>query len=250
MSERFASRVRVGLVDSGVAEFQRNSVAAMADFSQPQGLITWEMEGLDRLGHGSTLAGVMIQQLPEVALLSAKIFDRRLAANAEQAAKAIDWLLDQGVQVINLSFGIRTSRPALEQACIRAGEAGVVLVASSPAMGAEVFPAAYSGVIRVTGDARCAPGETSWGPSAQADFGACVRPDRANRCHPNVVGASVAAAYISAQVGCYLQSMDAARNGMPDPVALRRWLSDRARYRTEQRSVERIPWSRRLTWAV
>ncbi|MFR0692982.1 hypothetical protein ACLUTX_26560 [Enterobacterales bacterium AE_CKDN230030158-1A_HGKHYDSX7] len=50
----------------------------------------------------------------------------------------------------------------------------MLVCASSPARGEPVFPASYPGVIRVTGDARCAEGEWSWLDSPQADFGAAV----------------------------------------------------------------------------
>ena len=194
----------------------------------------------DRLGHGSTLAQVLIDQLPQVQLCVARIFDRKLTASASQTAAGIDWLVAAGVQVINLSFGLRQDRLPLAQACQRALDAGVVLVAASPAMGEPVYPARYPGVIRVTGDARCQPNQYSWSPSRQADFGACVRAG-----HPQVIGASVAAAYISARVGRYLQ----AHPGRPlDAAHLQEWLREGAFYQGAQRPFALIPWARRLTW--
>jgi hypothetical protein len=61
----------------------------------------------------------------------------------------------------------------LAAAVARAIASGCIIVASMPARGAVVYPAAYPGVIRATGDARCAPGELSClGPGF---FGACPR---------------------------------------------------------------------------
>ncbi|MNP55255.1 hypothetical protein D3C76_1498830 [compost metagenome] len=73
-----------------------------------------------------------------------------------------------------MSLGLRNDRPVLREACVVAQTAGVLLCASSPAQGEPVYPASYPGVIRITGDARCAPGQWSWLNSPQADFGAHV----------------------------------------------------------------------------
>ncbi len=263
-SARMTTPVRpiIGLLDSGISQHQlaqlhsaaafctesaaafcTESTAAFCtenDATARQQSSPTQADYQDRLGHGSTLAQVMIDQVPHVQLCVARIFDRKLTASANQTAAGIDWLVAQGVQVINLSFGLRQDRLPLAQACQRALDAGVVLVAASPAMGEPVYPASYPGVIRVTGDARCQPDQYSWGPSRQADFGACVRAG-----HPQVIGASVATAYISARVGGYLQ----ANSGRPlDPAHLQEWLREGAFYQGAQRPFALIPWARRLTW--
>lgn len=83
-------------------------------------------------------------------------------------------------------------------ACAEALAAGVLLCASSPACGGPVYPANYPGVIRVTGDARCAPGQWSWLGSRQADFGGYVGTgDRA--------GASLGCAALSGRIAALLR---------------------------------------------
>jgi hypothetical protein len=72
-----------------------------------------------------------------------------------------------------------------------------VLVAASPARGEPVYPAAYPGVVRATGDARCAPGEHSWLASAHADFGA-------HGSAGAVRGASAGCAHVSARLAALL----------------------------------------------
>jgi hypothetical protein len=72
-----------------------------------------------------------------------------------------------------MSLGLNTDRAVLAAAVTRAIASGCIIVASMPARGAVVYPAAYPDVIRATGDARCAPGELSYlGPGF---FGACPR---------------------------------------------------------------------------
>jgi len=61
-----------------------------------------------------------------------------------------------------------------------------------------VYPASYPGVLRITGDARCAAGQWSWLDTAQADFGAAVGEDAGS------AGASLACAALSGQIAAYL----------------------------------------------
>lgn len=227
--------VTLGLLDSGISAHQRPYVVAGEAFT---GAV--QTSYLDDLGHGSTLAQVMIDQLPQARLAVAKIFDRQLSTHADQTVAGLNWLVEQGAQVINLSFGLRLDRPRLAQACQRALDAGVILVAASPAMGKAVYPASYPGVISVTGDARCQAGEHSWRPSRQADFGACVRAG-----HPRVIGASVATAYITAQVGRYFQLHTPPSN---NPEHVYDWLRQQAQFHGVQRPFSLIPWKRRLTY--
>lgn len=199
--------VVLGLVDTGlgagIGEDVRESLVAARAFA-------WDTEKdrvreteafPDALGHGGALATSALNTAPELRLLMAQVFFDQWRTRPAQVAAAIEWLCASGARVINLSLGLRADRPVLQQACDTALAAGVILVASSPARGEAVFPAAYKGVIRATGDARCAPSEFSWLDTAEADVGACVN----SECG-SVVGASVGAAYISAHIARYLQN--------------------------------------------
>jgi len=186
--------IRVGIADSGVDGTAAAKVIARADFFAAGTMIKVNDSPRDHAGHGSALAAV-IAQADGVGLLDARIFDASLRASAAQAAAAIDWLVDGGARLVNLSFGLREDREVLREACARALSHGVLLVASAPARGAAVFPAAYPGVLRATGDARCAPGEHSWLGTAQADAGGAAR----TPCR-RVAGASAGCAHVSAAI--------------------------------------------------
>jgi subtilisin family serine protease len=203
--------IRVGIADSGVDGPARKSVIARADFGFSGKPGTLQDAPRDRAGHGSAIAAV-IAGIEGVELLDARIFDAELRTSAAQAAAAIDWLVTQGARILNLSFGLREDRALLREACARAIDAGVLLVASSPARGASVFPASYPGVLRATGDARCAPGETSWLGTQQADAGAAVR----TPCG-KVAGASAGCAHVSAALTrLMLQQPSAGREELLD----------------------------------
>lgn len=186
--------IRVGIVDSGIHGAGRARVVASADFTCAGQRVEPATGTVPRdlCGHGSRI-GAIIAASKGVELLDARIFRDSLFASAAQAAAAIDWLVDQRVRLINLSFGLREDRLALRAACARAHENGIIVLASAPARGEAVFPAGYPGVIRATGDARCSSAEISRLGTPQADFGGCVR-DRDGA----IAGASVGCANVSA----------------------------------------------------
>ena len=171
------------------------------------------------------VAGILLAADPAVRLLNAQVFPQRLACSSAAVVAALDWLLDRGPRLVNMSFGLRRDDAALRAVCMRAVDSGVLLVAASPARGDPVYPAAYPGVLRATGDARCAPGELSWLDSPQADVGAHVSAHKGP-----IAGASVGCARVSAALLQYLG--DRAEAGRDDALA---WLRSRARYQGVER---------------
>ncbi|MFJ4345162.1 S8 family serine peptidase [Pseudomonas sp. NPDC089401] len=164
--------LRVGVIDSGFAADQ--GVVGARRFWLEDGVLREGEAQPDRLGHGQAVLASLQRESGEVPVLLAQVFSDQGSTSALQVAAGLFWLAEQGVQVVNLSLGLQQDRPVLRQACAEVQAAGVLLCASSPAQGNAVFPACYPGVIRVTGDARCAPGQWSWLGSAQADFGGHV----------------------------------------------------------------------------
>jgi hypothetical protein len=153
----------------------------------------------DPTGHGSRLAG-LLQRDRTIDLLLGQAFTTAAPTTGAAVAAAVDWAVEEGANLVHLSLGLAADRPVLREAVARALAGGVVLVAAMPARStvASVYPAAYDGVIRGTGDARCAPGEIS---SLGAElFGACPRLPAScagERSVGRKGGASVGAAWLS-----------------------------------------------------
>lgn len=192
--------IRVGLADSGVDGPASAKVVARADFLAVHTAGPLQTGPRDPSGHGSALAAVIVAP-GEVELLDARIFDASLRTSAAQAAAAIDWLVANGAQIINLSFGLRDDRAVLREACARAVSAGVLLVASVPARGEPVFPASYPDVLRATGDARCSEEEISWLGSDQADAAGTPRTPCGRVAGASAGCAHVCAALLKAMIG-------------------------------------------------
>ncbi|MDH0733331.1 peptidase S8 and S53 subtilisin kexin sedolisin [Pseudomonas sichuanensis] len=166
-----ATDLRVGVIDSGCSLEQANGLLDARRFWLADGQLR-EGELLpDQLGHGSAVLASLQRETGPVPLLVAQVFIGQASTSALQVAAALLWLVEAGATLVNLSLGLQQDRPVLHQACAEALAAGVLLCASSPAQGGPVYPASYPGVIRITGDARCGPGQWSWLGTRQADFG-------------------------------------------------------------------------------
>lgn len=167
--------IKVGVVDSGFSESQKPWIADSAAFIlQDDGL--WQMETEpDQLGHGSHIISTIRQTAPDTSFYLAQVFQERFTTTTAQVSAAIDWLVAQEVDVINLSLGLRSDRDSLKASVDKALQAGIVLCASSPAKGDPVYPAAYDGVFRMTGDARCSVEQWSYLETEYADFGGYVK---------------------------------------------------------------------------
>lgn len=171
----------------------------------------------DPVGHGSRIADLLTRDRC-IELLLAQVFTTTGATSGARVAAAIDWAAAGGANLIHLSLGLAADRAVLAGAVARALDAGCIVVAAvparraprpgspasdapacdAPACDAPVYPAAYPGVIRATGDARCAPGELSClGPGT---FGACPRfdaPGRRSLAAGARGGASIGAAWVT-----------------------------------------------------
>ncbi len=207
------SPLLIGLLDSGVTPELAPSVAAGRRFAlDGHGQVAAGPVESDRLGHGSALARIILEAAPEARLHDAQVFLTSIATTPAVVAAGLDWLVGAGARIVNMSFGLRHDRAVLRRACAEASAAGIILLAAAPARGAMVYPAGYAGVVKVSGDARCAPGEVSTLGGRQADFGAHPRPLHEASGSGHSGGASFAVAHVCGLLAAILtQEPDADR---------------------------------------
>ncbi len=203
----------IGLLDSGLTPELAPSMAAGRRFAlDGQGQVATGPVESDRFGHGSALARIILEAAPEARLLDAQVFHTCIATTPAAVAAGLDWLVGAGARIVNMSFGLRHDREVLRRACAEASAAGIILMAAAPARGAMVYPAGYAGVVKVSGDARCAPGEVSTLGGRQADFGTHPRPLHAVPNAGRSGGASFAVAHLCGLLAAFLtQEPDADR---------------------------------------
>lgn len=102
-------------------------------------------------GHGTMVAGLIHLVAPRARLMPVKVFGADGTATISQIVEGIHWAVDNGADVINMSFSTRTPSDALAAAIGYADSMGVICVAAAgnDGLAEVVFPAVYSSVIDV-----------------------------------------------------------------------------------------------------
>ena len=135
--------VRIGVVDSGI-HAQHPHVGGI------QGGVSLVSGGLsDRIGHGTAVAAAIRAAAPQAELYSVRIFGQRLTATIETLLAALDWCLEERMDIVNLSVGTANNHhsSALEERLRRASAQGTLVISAS-----EMLPGCLPGAIAVAAD--------------------------------------------------------------------------------------------------
>jgi subtilisin family serine protease len=147
--------VRVAVIDSGVNPRHPhvNGIAGGIAI----GLTLRADAYLDGLGHGTAVLAAIKEKAPEAEYYAVRIYYRSLRTNIDFLLKAIDWAIDENIDVVNLSLGTSTvsHRGPLLAAVERATDSRVLLVAASEMDGLAALPGSLPGVIGVGLDWTC-----------------------------------------------------------------------------------------------
>jgi subtilisin family serine protease len=102
-------------------------------------------------GHGTMVAGLIHLVSPGAQIMPLKAFHADGTASIYDVARAIRYAVDNGADVISMSFGYPTSSPVLRAAIAYATGNGVICVASAGNQGTEtvMYPAGYRRVFGV-----------------------------------------------------------------------------------------------------
>ncbi|MFC4778980.1 S8 family serine peptidase [Paenibacillus sp. GCM10023252] len=151
-------KVKIGVIDTGV-DF--NHPDLRQSLSRGVNLLNRSMLPHDDNGHGTHIAGTiaaanqlqgMIGVAPRSLIHPVKAFDHNGSAFVSDIILGIDWCVRNKMNVINMSFGMKTRSKALLNAVTNAHNAGVIIVASSGNDGKRRsvdYPARYAQTISV-----------------------------------------------------------------------------------------------------
>ena len=130
---------------------------------------------VDAVGHGTACAGIIHALVPEAELVSVRVLGKNNRAKGLAFAYGLDWVLQQGIGVANLSLSSRsedlyaTFHDLVDQAYF--GNT-VLVCAASNYPGVASYPSLYSSVISVA--AHDLPDDRTWfyNPRPPVEFGA------------------------------------------------------------------------------
>jgi subtilisin family serine protease len=154
-SASFLDQSSASFLDQSSASFLDQSSASFLDQSSASFLDQSSASFLDAAnpahGHGTLVAGVIAAWAPGSMIMPLRAFDDNGQADTFIIAKAIRHAVDNGADVINMSFGLDTLSITLRKALDYAEAKNVVLVASAgnSNTSSPQYPAAYANVMSV-----------------------------------------------------------------------------------------------------
>ncbi|MCI8339977.1 MAG: S8 family serine peptidase, partial [Lachnospiraceae bacterium] len=155
-------KVKIAVLDSGLDKFAELTVDGCMNFVNPE---TEDM-GVDTTGHGTAVQNIIMSGENSVAtesvagkkcgisMYSVKVLDEKNQAPVSRIAAAIQWCMDNEMDIIHMSFGTLVPSRVLGQAVKDAADRGILMIAAA-GNGGEAgestveYPAAFPEVIGV-----------------------------------------------------------------------------------------------------
>jgi len=226
-------RVRVGIIDTGVDPNHPD----LKDNVKMAGWVLDCKNIVDDNGHGSHVAGTIaaldndigvVGVAPKVEIYAVKAFTKSGRGNVSDVIEALNWCIENKVQVINMSFGFKNSK-ALERAIKEAYRRNIVLVAAAGNSGGNnnvMYPAGYPEVLAVA--ASNSDDKVAWFSSGgpQVDImapGASILSTYKNGEYKTMSGTSMACPHVTAACALILSKANL------DPEGVKRVLMNTAR---------------------
>lgn len=148
--------VRVAVIDSGVqadhpAVGTVNGAVDITHDPDAEGLAIISGPHGDMYGHGTACAAIIRELAPEVELTSVRVLGSNLKGRAEVFAAGLEWAIDAGMDVVNLSLSTHNEAfvRRFHELCDRAAFAGCVLVSALSNLPGDSFPSQFAGVLSV-----------------------------------------------------------------------------------------------------
>lgn len=137
--------MRISVIDSGVS-VPHPHISAIA------GGVTIDEQGespiyADTLGHGTAVMAAIMEKAPDAEYLAVRVFQTSLRTRIEFLIRAIEWSIEQGADLINLSLG--TTNPE------HAGRFAPFIEKTRLISPATAIPGSMPGVIGVHEDPDC-----------------------------------------------------------------------------------------------
>ena len=128
----------------------------------------------DMFGHGTACGGIILGLAPEVELVSIRVLGADLRGKGAAFAAGLEWAIEQGVQVCNLSLSSKSESlyPIFHDLVDRAYFQSIALVSAANNVPAPSYPSLFSSVFSVAAHAEPDPWRFYYNPAPPVEFGA------------------------------------------------------------------------------
>ncbi len=170
--------VRVAVIDGGVDATHPavgGNVAGYVSITEgPGGLVYDTTPHGDSYGHGTACAGIIRAAAPDCELYSVRVLGPGLVGRAPIFAASLQWAIDHGIQVCNLSLGTTKKEffAIFHELVDRAYFRNIMLVTAANNIPLPSFPSLYAAVISVAAHGLKDPNVFYYNPEPPVEFGA------------------------------------------------------------------------------
>jgi subtilisin family serine protease len=208
--------VRVAVIDSGV-DASHPALAGRVEKSVEvrragDGWAIAESEPADPAGHGTACAGIVLRLAPAARIWSVRMLGETTRGAGAALLAALDWAIDAGAHVINVSLGTRNADLAepLRARIDRAYRArAIVVAAASNLPGVRSLPSIFSSLVAVDSAAFDDPERFTFRFGAETELeapGIYVRAPWPGGGEKIVTGTSFACPHVSGHVARLLSA--------------------------------------------
>ena len=147
--------IKIAVIDSGCDKFIANDsrvVKGISFISDKEGFIFEKNDDyFDKLGHGTACIDIILQIATAAEILPIKVFNSRLETSIEIIVAAINYAIDYGVDLINLSLGTKLSEALYPMyvVCEKAKQKNIIIVSANGNLDNNSYPAIFENVISV-----------------------------------------------------------------------------------------------------
>ncbi|WP_342481446.1 S8 family serine peptidase [Paenibacillus sp. FSL L8-0340] len=146
------AKVKIAVIDDGVNEYLLGeSVVQQLIFNDDFTTETYTIDSPERITHGTVCAGIIKLYYPDIQIYSLKILSDTLSGNIQKLYSALEWCVQNRIQVANVSLGSHSSADlsATQKVINKVAGQGLVIVSAASNHGYITYPASFSNVIGV-----------------------------------------------------------------------------------------------------
>ncbi len=176
------SGVTVAIIDSGVerdhpavgGKLVRSVRVELAADPDDDPVVLEDEEALDVVGHGTACAGIIHAIAPGADLVSVRVLGPDNRGKGIVFAAGVDWAIDQGVGVMNLSLSSKSEAlfGTFHDLADRAYFANALLVCAANNVPGNSYPSLFASVVSVAAHDLPEPAAWFYNPRPPVEFGA------------------------------------------------------------------------------